>query len=295
MKNLLHNIQILAMLALTMIGIQSCSDELHDVGDVQVSFTAMLPTDTRTRSFGKAEQVNTLVVGIFKKGVADMHTNSGGSWNYYEIDRQSFPINGTSVNVQLTLAQEQTYSFVFWAYYYDGNQNIYNIDDLTAIVMNALPDPITFAQAEAADAFFATMEDITITGDCSYPVELIRPLAQINVGTTGKTMQASFTAKAAPDTFHPFTNTVSGVTDYTWNFSETTTETFSVKYNDDNETVYNYLAMGYLFAPTTATKISAELTLTDGDASKTVQFPQVEIEANQRSNIAGNFTQQQEN
>ena len=32
------------MLALTMIGIQSCSDELHDVGDVQVSFTATLPT-----------------------------------------------------------------------------------------------------------------------------------------------------------------------------------------------------------------------------------------------------------
>ena len=290
MKNLLHNIQILAMLALTMAGIQSCSDELHDVGDVQVSFTATLPTDIRTRAFGKAEQVNTLVVGIFKKGVADVHTNSGGSWNYYEIDRQSFPINGTSVDVQITLAQEQTYSFVFWAYYYDGNQNIYDIDDLTAIEMITLPNTITFSQAEAADAFFATMEDITITGDCSYPVELVRPLAQINVGTTGTPMQASFTAKDVPDTFHPFTNTASGVTDYTWNFSEITTETFSVKDNDGNETVYNYLAMGYLFAPTTATKVTAELILTDGNASKTIQFPQVEIEANQRSNIAGNFT-----
>ena len=215
------------MLALTMIGIQSCSDELHDVGDVQVSFTATLPTDTRTRSFGKAEQVNTLVVGIFKKGVADVHTNSGGSWNYYEIDRQSFPINGTSVNVQLTLAQEQTYSFVFWAY--DGNQNIYNIDDLTAIEMNSLPDPITFTQAEAADAFFATMEDITITGDCSYPVELVRPLAQINVGTTGTPMQATFTANGAPNIFHPFTKSVSGAAEFTWNFSETTTETFSAQ------------------------------------------------------------------
>ena len=283
MKNLLHNIQILAMLALTMIGIQSCSDELHDVGDVQVSFTATLPTDTRTRSFGKAEQVNTLEVGIFKKGVADVHNNSGGSWSYYEIDRQSFPINGTSVDVQLTLAQEQTYSFVFWAC--DGNQNIYNIDDLTAIVMNALPNSITFAQAEAADAFFATMEDITITGDCSYPVELVRPLAQINVGTTGTPMQATFTASGAPKTFHPFTNTVSGAAEFTWNFSETTTETFSA-----DGTEYNYLAMGYVFAPTTATNISAKLTLTDGNNSKTVEFPQVEIEANQRSNIAGNFT-----
>ena len=265
MKNLLHNIQILAMLALTMVGIQSCSDDWHDVGDVQVNFTATLPTDTRTRAFGKAEQVNTLVVGIF-------------------IDRQSFPINGTSVDVQLTLAQEQTYSFVFWAY--DDNQSIYDIDDLTAIVMNPLPSSITFSEAEAMDAFFATMEDIIITGSSSYSIELVRPLAQINVGTTGKVMQASFTAKSAPDTFHPFTNTVSGTVDFTWNFSNTTTETFSA-----DGTAYNYLAMGYLFAPTTAMQIVAELTLTDDEqTSKTVEFPQVEIEANQRSNIAGGFT-----
>ena len=283
MKNLLHNISIMTVLTLMMVGIQSCSDDWQKVGDVQVSFTAILPTDTRTRSFGKAEQVNTLVVGIFKKGVADVHTNSGGSWSYHEIDRKEFPINGTSANVQLTLAQEQTYSFIFWTY--DGNQNIYNIDDLTAIEMNALPNPITFTQAEAADAFFATMGDITITGDCSYPVELVRPLVQINVGTIGTPMQASFTAKDVPDTFHPFTNTVSGSAEFTWDFSDTTTETFSA-----DGTAYNYLAMGYLFAPTTAIQIAAELTLTDGENSKTVAFPKVEIEANQRINIAGGFT-----
>ena len=283
MKNLLHNISIMTVLTLMMVGIQSCSDDWQKVGDVQVSFTAILPTDTRTRSFGKAEQVNTLVVGIFKKGVADVHTNSGGSWSYHEIDRKEFPINGTSANVQLTLAQEQTYSFIFWTY--DGNQNIYNIDDLTAIEMNSLPNPTTFAQAEAADAFFATMEDITITGDCSYPVELVRPLAQINVGTTGTPMQSTFTASGAPKTFHPFTNTVSGAAEFSWNINETTTETFSA-----DGTEYNYLAMGYVFAPTTATNISAKLTLTDGNNSKMVEFPQVEIEANQRSNIAGNFT-----
>lgn len=168
MKNLLHNIQILAMLALTMVGIQSCSDDLHDVGDVQVNFTATLPADTRTRAFGNAEQVNTLVVGIFKKGVADVHTNSGGSWSY--IDRQSFPINGTSVDVQLTLAQEQTYSFVFWAY--DGNQSIYNINDLTAITMTELPNTITFSQAETADAFFATMKELPLQEIAVIPLNL---------------------------------------------------------------------------------------------------------------------------
>ena len=283
MKNLLHNIQILMMLALMVVGIQSCSDDLQETGDVEVSFTATLPTDTRTRSFGKAEQVNTLVVGIFKKGVSDEHTNSGGSWSYYETDRKFFPISGTSIDVSLSLAQNQTYSFVFWAY--DSSQNIYDIDDLTAVKMNTLPNPITFSEAEASDAFFATEEDITITGSNSYPIELVRPLAQINVGTTGTPMQASFTAKSAPDTFHPFTNTVSGTVDFTWNFSDTTTETFSA-----DGTAYNYLAMGYLFAPTTAMQIAAELTLTDGEKSKTVEFPKVEIEANQRSNIAGGFT-----
>lgn len=272
MKNLLHNIQIFAMLALTMVGIQSCSDDLHDVGDVQVSFTATLPTDTRTRSFGKAEQVNTLVVGIFNE-------------RNTEIGRKEFAIYGTSIDVSLSLAQEQTYSFVFWAYYDDGNQSIYDITKLTAIEMNTLPNTITFSQVEAADAIFATMEDITITGDCSYPVELVRPLAQINVGTTGTPMQAVFKANDVPDTFYPFTNTVSGAAEFTWNFSETTSETFSA-----DGTEYNYLAMGYVFAPTTATNISAKLTLTDGNNSKTVEFPQVEIEANQRSNIAGNFT-----
>ena len=258
------------MLALVVVGIQSCSDDLQETGDVEVSFTAMLPTDTRTRSFGKAEQVNTLVVGIFNE-------------RNTEIGRKEFAIYGTSIDVSLSLAQNQTYSFVFWAY--DSSQNIYNITKLTAIEMNTLPNPITFAQAEAADAFFATMEDITITGDCSYPIELVRPLAQINVGTTGTPMQATFTAKAVPNTFYPFTNTVSGNAEFTWNFSEATTETFSA-----DGTEYNYLAMGYMFAPTTATNISAELTLTDGNNSKTVEFPQVEIEANQRSNIAGNFT-----
>lgn len=267
MKNLLHNIEILAMVALLMAGIQSCADNGEEANLVEVNFTATLPANAQSRAFGNGKQVNTLVVGVFDNQETEI------------IYRKSFPINGTSADVQLTLAQEQTYSFIFWAY--DSNQNIYDITKLTAIEMNALPNSITFAQAEAADAFFATMKDITITGNCSYPVELIRPLAQVNVGTTGTPMKATFIAKNAPNIFHPFTNTVSGSAAFTWNFNETTTETFSAE-----GTVYNYLAMGYLFAPTTAMQIEATLTLAD----KTFNFSLMKIETNQRSNIAGRFT-----
>ena len=258
------------MLALMVAGMMSCSDGWQEPEHAEVSFTATLPADARARSFGDAEQVNTLVVGVFDE-------------RRVEIFRESFPISGTSAEVQLTLAQEQTYSFVFWAY--DNSQDIYDTTDLTAIKMEAPTGIVTFEQAEAADAFFAVKENVTVMGDRNYTVKMFRPLAQINVGTTGKTMEAAFTAKSAPDTFHPFTNTVSGETDYTWSFSETTTETFSVEGN-----TYNYLAMCYLFAPTTPKTISAGLTLTDGESSMTVEFPQVEIEANNRSNIAGRLT-----
>ena len=270
MKNLLNHISILVMLTFLMVSIQSCSNEWKEVENAEVWFTATLPLDVRSRSFGEAEQINTLVVGVFDN-------------ENIEIYRESFPINGTSAEVKLALAQNQTYNFVFWAY--DSSQTIYDIDDLTAIQMNTLTAPITFDQAEAADAFFAVMEKITVMGDRNYPVKLHRPLAQINVGTRGNTMMGSFTAKSAPDTFHPFTNTVSGSTNYTWCFSETTSETFLVDGN-----TYNYLTMCYVFAPITPITIPAILTLIDGETNVAIDFPEVEIEANNRSNIVGKFT-----
>ena len=151
--------------------------------------------------------------------------------------------------------------------------------------MNAIPSPITFAQSESMDAFFATRENVFVIGDKNYPIELVRPLAQINIGTTGKPMLTAFTAKSIPDTFYPFMNTVSGATDFSWNISETTAEKFSVEGEE-----YNYLGMGYVFAPSTATPYSVELTLTDAGISQTVNFPQVQMEANCKSNIVGKFT-----
>lgn len=268
----LHDIQIWLMLALFMTGIQSCTDEVQDAALVEVGFTATLPTDALSRSFGHAEQVNTLVVGVFDE-------------QYKEIDRNTYSVNGPSVHVSMTLAQSQTYHFVFWAY--DNRQSFYDLADLTAIQMNTISGPITFAQAEAMDAFFAVKTYMILKGDKAYSVELVRPLAQINVGTLGTPMQASFTAKAVPDTFHPFTNEVSGTADFTWPFSETTTKQFSAGGKD-----YTYLAMGYVFAPLAATTIATELTLTEAGKSVTLEFPQVEIAANKRSNIAGRFSKE---
>lgn len=267
MKNLLHYISIGFMLVLTMIGIPACSDDTPEQKYAEISFTATLPDDVLSRSFGDAEQVNTLMVGVFNA-------------QKEEVERKEFVIDGTRADVCIALAQNQTYHFIFWAY--NKNQNIYNLDDLTSIEMN-LPSSLTFSQAEASDAFFAAKENVNVKGDREYRMELFRPLAQINVGTIGKVEQAAFKAKAVHNTFHPFSNTVSGEADFTWNFSETTTESFTVEGK-----TYNYLALAYLFAPTTRTEIAAELLL--ADISEPLEFPRVEIRANCKSNIAGKFT-----
>lgn len=272
----LHDIQIWLMLALIVAGMQSCADEVEEAAQVEVGFTATLPTDALSRSFGHAEQVNTLVVGVFDE-------------QYQEIDRMAYPMTGTSAHVSMTLAQSQTYHFVFWAYHYDPSQELkfYDLRNLTAIRMNPISEPITLVQAEAMDAFFAVQEYVTVVKEKNYPIEMVRPLAQINVGTSGIPMQASFIAKSVPNTFHSFMNKVSGETDYTWQFSETTTEQLSAGGKD-----YTYLAMGYVFAPIEATIISAELTLTEDGKSVTQEFPQIEIAANKRSNIAGRFSRE---
>lgn len=273
MKKSIHNIHTFLALALLAAGAVSCSDETEIPERADVTFTATLPAEARTRSFGEGTQVNTLTVGVF-----DGEDNR-------ELQRESICVSGTEFSVKLVLAREQTYNIVFWAY--DSDSGCYDVSDLTAIRMNAPTQPVTFEQAEAMDAFYFTLKDITVTDNHTQSVTLKRPLAQVNVGTTGSPCQATFTAKGAPDTFHPLDGTVSGTADFTWKFEDTTDKTFTV-----DKTKYNYIALGYLFAPATVTQIAAELTLTltDGETRGPYNFPDVELQANYQSNIAGDFT-----
>ncbi len=275
MKILSDNIRLLLMLLLIGIGAISCSEDMEDVNDdAQVTFTATLQDDLLSRAFGDGLKVNTLVVGIFNESMT-------------QIDRKTFPITTASVNVELALAKEQTYNFVFWAY--NSGCEIYDMANLTAVKMRNDITNTTFAQAENSDAFFATVKNLTVTENDIKKVTLIRPLAQINVVTSGTATAATFTVKNTADTFHPFTETVSGEVNFTWTFANPTTETFLVKM-DETQYTYNYLALGYLFAPlgeAEAMKKTCELILTD----KKIEFPTVELHAKHRSNIVGSFTE----
>lgn len=138
MKGPLHDIQVLAVLVLVSAGIVSCSKDLPEAGDAEVSFTATIPAGSRTRAFGDGTSVNTLVVGVF---------NESG-----EVDRKTFPVSGSTVDVRLTLVQNQTYDFVFWAY--DENCDIYDMADLTGIKMSVQEQPVTVRAGRGRRRFF---------------------------------------------------------------------------------------------------------------------------------------------
>lgn len=252
--------------------------------DAQVTFTATLSDDLLTRSFGEGLSVDKLVIGVF-----DLNDNG----EYVEITKRHYAdiVNGQIENITLSLAKSETYHFVFWAY--NSESGVYDIEEkgsLTAIKMKH--DIIGFAEAENADAFFATIKNFTVEGNIIKDVPMKRPLAQINVGTSGTATAAAFTVYETADTFHPFTETVSGETNFTWTFAEASTETFSVKMNETQYT-YNYLAMCYMFAPlgdkTEAVKKTCQLELTN--MNEKIHFQDVELHANHRSNIVGSFTE----
>lgn len=272
MKNLLHDIFVVLILAFLMTGISSCSDSMPESGTIEVSFTAEFPDDVYSRASNGELTVNTLVVGIY-----DAHTlEEIGNRHYFSISQMNFDIT-------LTLAKDQEYSLVFWAY--NANQSIYDINNLRAIEMKALPMFTTLVQAEYSDAFFAVKENMKVATGRNHSIKMVRPLARINIGTTGSLMQASFTAIGVPTTFCPFTKSMKGTSDFTWNYNLSSEKHFWV---DDNE--YNYLAMAYVFAPDSEpTQIEAKLTLKEGDSFMTIEIPEVIVQANHQTNITGNI------
>lgn len=260
----------------------SCSEDMEMTEDAEVTFVATLSDGLQTRGmFGDGGQVNSLVVGVFDAtGINELH-------------RYTYPITfvGNSIEVQLALAKEQTYNLVFWAYC-DGC-DVYDMTELTAIRMrNDVTIPVTLGEVEKMDAFYATIRHFTATGHTTQRVELVRPLAQVNVGRRDKGAKATFTVKDAPGIFHPFAETnaerLTDGADFTWTFNAIQTEKFTV---DGNE--YTYLAMGYVFAPTSEVmKKDCALVLTDenGQTSYEGEFPKVVLHAKHRSNILGDFT-----
>ena len=273
----------LAVLALGCNKEQVAVDGTPDGEEVAVTFAAELP-GTITKAIGDGLTAKNLSVAVY-----DDASNAAGT-HIVALDKTAV-FDALHTTVEYSLVKGKTYHFIFWAQ--AGDDAPYTFDPETKKVAI---DYTGAANDEKRDAFYA-VKTLKVTGPATEPVQLHRPFAQVNFGTSdsaaataaGVTPTASlFTATDAASSFDVFAGEGKDPVRIIFTEAALPAEQLTLK----DGTQYTYLAMNY-FIPTgklNETHVS-NLSATFKGASDDVviSVPSAKVQANYRTNIVGNL------
>ncbi len=272
----------LAVLALGCNKEQVAVDGTPDGEEVAVTFAAELP-GTITKAIGDGLTAKNLSVAVY-----DDASNAAGT-HIIALDKTAV-FDALHTTVEYSLVKGKTYHFIFWAQA-EGAPYTFNPETKKVAI-----DYTGAANDEKRDAFYA-VKTLRVTGPATEPVQLHRPFAQVNFGTSdsadataaGVTPTASlFTATDAASSFDVFAG--EGTDPVSISFTEAALPAEQLTLKDG--TSYTYLAMNY-FIP--AGKLSethvSNLSATFKGASDDVviSVPSAKVQANYRTNIVGNL------
>lgn len=272
----------LTMLALGCNKEQVAVDGTPDGEEVAVTFAAELP-GTITKAIGDGLTAKNLSVAVY-----DDASNAAGT-HIVTLDKTAV-FDALHTTVEYSLVKGKTYHFIFWAQA-EGAPYTFN-PETKKVAINYTGA----ANDEKRDAFYA-VKTLKVTGPATEPVQLHRPFAQVNFGTSdsaaatdaGVTPTASlFTATDAASSFDVFAG--EGTDPVRISFTEATLPAEQLTLKDG--TTYTYLAMNY-FIPTgklSETHVS-NLSATFKGASDDVviSVPSAKVQANYRTNVVGNL------
>lgn len=272
----------LAVLALGCNKEQVAVDGTPDGEEVAVTFAAELP-GTITKAIGDGLTAKNLSVAVY-----DDASNAAGA-HIVALDKTAV-FDALHTTVEYSLVKGKTYHFIFWAQA-EGAPYTFN-PETKKVAINYTGA----ANDEKRDAFYA-VKTLKVTGPATEPVQLHRPFAQVNFGTSdsaaatiaGVTPTASlFTATDAASSFDVFAG--EGTDPVRISFTEAALPAEQLTLKDG--TSYTYLAMNY-FIP--AGKLSethvSNLSATFKGASDhvVISVPSAKVQANYRTNIVGNL------
>ena len=286
MKRLFLFLAVAGLMATT-----ACSrDEMESAGmngDGVVTFSARLPEQLQTRSMGDGQTARKLTYAVYAAGEQTPLLTS---------ESEGAPaVEFTDLKAQLTLrlTTGKSYDVLFWAdaYGQKDESNPYKVDYQAQTVT------VDYAAAESndesRDAFFGSVTGMKVTGAMSQDVTLVRPFAQVNVGTDdleeavagglqSAALATSMSATNGPTTLNRLNGTTTGSTSVNFASHAVPTESLVV-----SGRTYTYLAMNYLLMGADKTTTNIAFEFTDGATTGNLTFSNVPVQRNYRTNIIG--------
>lgn len=271
MKKILFGMMAIAGLVAT-----SCQDNLAPVANVGevASVSVLVETpEIATRTYSDGMSATVLQYAVYDEAGNEIS----------DLTVTDAVINGKTT-VELKLTTGNTYSMIFWAaapeapYTVDLTDKTMSVDYTTAV-----------SNDENRDAFYKYVEPFTVTGTMSKTVELKRPFAQLNIGTSdyaasekaGYVPTESYVKVPAYSALNLVTGEVSEQVTVEYGYAAINrTETFPV-------TGYEYIAMNYLLVSADKGVVDVEFAYTDGATEKTRTVGSVPVQRNHRTNIYG--------
>lgn len=292
----MKKVTIFGMFAALMLA-NSCSEDNSvpqaDSSLAQVTFKVSAD-GALTRAISDGTTVDELVYRVFDK--------NGNPIATLPLVKEAAADLSSGHTVALTLAKGQTYKVAFWAQ--KAGNTAYTVNDNMQVAVN-------YSAAnndESRDAFFNAVE-ITVKDDVAQTVELKRPFAQLNVGSTtadwnaavvsGVTVtESKVTVKQAATTLNVLDGKVSGAADVNFTYAAKPGELLKVDADGDGtKEDYEYLSMSYILPNdatdgTQKTLASAEFTFKTASGTEIVVkngLQNLPLQRNYRTNIVGNI------
>ena len=200
-----------------------------------------------------------------------------------DLTKTDATING-STNVKLQLTTGNTYSVIFWAAAPDAPYTV-SFENKT---MTVNYEGAT-CNDEKRDAFYK-YHTFTVNGTQTETIELKRPFAQLNIGTSdyAASKSAGYVPTKSSVTV-PVYNTLN-LTDGTV-VGQAAPQTFALADIKKDETFpvagNEYLAMSYLLVDAEQELVDVEFVYTDGTNAKTRKVGSVPVKRNYRTNLYG--------
>lgn len=286
MKDMNRLFKVFAAAAVIVMG-AACQQEIipdGTNGDVAVNLSVSV-SDVVTKAIADGTNVDILYYEVYNADMSKRLVKGSTP----RTSEKNFELN-------LTLVQDQTYNFLFWAQVSTGNY--YTVTDLRNVTVNY--GSVVDGNDEARAAFFAAEKFAVGKNTLTETIYLKRPFAQLNFGT--KTFESSMDEDVTVD------GSVITVTNVSTKFdvfakvgssaaADLAKVTFKAtgcpadpaKLTLDDKSSFEYLSMNYFFVggEEATVIVDAVFNTSVGDVAHSI--PSVPVAENYRTNIVGDL------